>query len=99
MIYTSLISYINGFDFKEAIPIGNVIIFVQNSILLIYYLTKRHPITNQYLVVFDNYLLLLPSIFVGNLVGYLLFVTFPKMIINYLYGCTLCIFVYVVFKE
>jgi hypothetical protein len=99
MVYTSLLAYIDGFDFKEAIPIGSVIILVQNTILLIFYLTKRHPITHMHLIVFDNFLLLLPSIFSGNLIGYVLFVVFPKMLINILFGLTLSYFVYVVFQK
>ena len=99
MIYNSLLIYVNGFDFKESIPIGTVIIYVQNSVLLIYFLLKKHPKTNRSLVVFDNFLLLLPSIFAGNLVGYIFYVTFPKMILNFLYGITLSFFTYVVIKE
>ena len=99
MIYTALLAYISGFDFKESIPIGTVIIFVQNSILLLYFLNKKHPKTRQNLIVFDNFLLLLPSIFSGNLIGYLFFVTLPKMIINICFGCTLCFFIYIVLKE
>lgn len=99
MVYSSLLAYTNGFDFKEAIPIGSVIIFVQNTILLIYYLIKRHPTTNRHLISFDNFLLLLPSIFSGNLVGYVLFVTFPKMLVNILFVVTLIYFTYGVFKK
>ena len=99
MVYTSLLAYFDGFDFKEAIPICSVIIFVQNTILLFYYLSKRHPITNRHLIVFDNFLLLLPCIFSGNLVGYVLFVTFPKMVVNMLFSVTLSYFVYIVFQK
>ncbi len=99
MVYTSLLVYTNGFNLKEAIPIGSVIIFVQNTIMLMYFFGKRHPETNQRLLVFDNFLILLPTIFAGNMSGYFLFVTFPRMVINISFGLTLCFFIFIVVKE
>ena len=99
MVYTSLLAYMNKFEFKEAIPLASVIIFVQNTVLLIFYLNKRHPTTQKPLIVFDNFLLILPCILSGNLIGYVLFVIFPKMIVNILFAITLSYFIYIVLMK
>ena len=69
------------------------------TIMLTYFYSKRHPETNSRLLKFDNFLILLPMVFAGNMCGYFLYVTFPKMLINILFGLTLCFFTFIVGKE
>ena len=99
MVYTSLLAYLNKFEFKEAIPLASVIIFVQNTVLLIYYLNKRHPATQKPLIIFDNFLIILPCIFAGNFIGYVLYVIFPKMIVNLLISIPTAYLIYAVLKK
>jgi len=49
--------------------------------------------------VFDNFLLLIPCVFFGNLAGYVLFVISPRFLILILFTITLAFFIYIVFTK
>jgi len=55
ILYSSLLVYFENFTIKESVPISLGIVLMQNSIMIFYYLYKKHPVSNQNLMIFDNF--------------------------------------------
>jgi len=99
ILYSSLLVYFENFTIKESVPISLGIVLMQNSIMIFYYLYKKHPVSNQNLMIFDNFLILVPNIFIGNLFGYYLFVILPHLLVTILFVLTLLFFIYSAFHK